>query len=213
MWTLDCATNATGSLHKLSIEDLERVDAGYGYTFDDGVTFPFRGKGFRISRLEEFYNRYPGYKFWLNLKNNDERSFSTLYTYIANMPPSSRDTVIITTSKGMEWFRKKNFSVSVASADSVKSCGIDYLLIGWAGVVPDSCRDTILFIPPSMEKYFWGYPKRLAARLQKNGSSVYLWFRHEPVDPAYTNVVADGIGIITSDLDFVEKIYTAGRSN
>ncbi len=67
-WTLDCATNGTGPVQKSSFEQLNNLDAGYGYTFDDGLTFPFRGKGFRISKLEEFYNKYPNHEFWLNYK-------------------------------------------------------------------------------------------------------------------------------------------------
>ncbi|NLR24149.1 glycerophosphodiester phosphodiesterase, partial [Pseudoalteromonas maricaloris] len=94
-----------------------------------------------------------------------------------------------------------------------KSCGIDYLLVGWAGLVPDSCRNTILFIPPSMTKYFWGYPERLASRLQSHGSDVYLWSRHESITQSYDDVVASGIGVITSDLNFIRATQANKRVN
>lgn len=209
-WTLDCATNGTGPVHKSSFEQLKSMDAGYGYTFDDGLTFPFRGKGFRISRLEEFYKQYPKHEFWLNLKNNDIRSFNTLYAYISE---KNSNSVVITTSRGVEWFRSKDSSIRLASVDSVKRCGIDYLIVGWAGVVPDSCRNTILFMPPSMTKYFWGYPDRLASRLQKHGSDIYLWSKHESIAPYYAEVVASGIGVVTSDLDFIRATQANKRVN
>ncbi len=209
-WTLDCATNATGPIHKLSTSDLEGVDAGYGYTFDGGATFPFRGKGFRISRLEEFYEQYPEHEFWLNLKNNDERSFNTLYTYLSE---KSSSTVVITSSKGIDWFRGKDSSIRLTSVNRVKQCGIDYLITGWAGVVPESCKNTILLVPHSMAKYFWGYPKRLASRLQEYGTEVYLWAKHEPIDPAYAKVAESGIGIVTSDIDLIRAVQAHKRVN
>ncbi|NTS78461.1 glycerophosphodiester phosphodiesterase [Catenovulum sp. SM1970] len=209
-WTLDCATNGSGPLHKTSFEQLKNIDAGYGYTFDDGATFPFRGKGFGISKLDAFYKRYPKHEFWLNLKNNDIRSFETLYEYLSGKKSSH---IIITSSKGIEWFGNKDSSLRLASVDSVKSCGIDYLLIGWAGLVPESCRNTVLFIPPSMAKYFWGYPERLASRLQSYGSDVYLWSRHESITQSYHDVVASGIGVITSDLDFIRATQANKRVN
>jgi glycerophosphoryl diester phosphodiesterase len=209
-WTLDCATNGTGPVHKSSFEQLETIDAGYGYTFDDGSTFPFRGRGFAISKLEEFYKRYPKHEFWLNLKNNDIRSFDTFYTYISG---KKSNHVVITSSKGIEWFRSKDSSLRLASVNSVKSCGIDYLLVGWAGIVPESCRNTILLIPPSMAKYFWGYPDRLASRLQKHDSDIYLWSKHEPIAESYSKVVASGIGVVTSDLAFIRAAQANKRVN
>lgn len=209
-WTLDCATNGTGPVQQSSFEQLKDLDAGYGYTFDDGSTFPFRGKGFRISKLEEFYKQYPKHEFWLNLKNSDIRSFNTLYTYISE---KNSNSVVITTLTGLEWFRSKDSSIRLASVDSVKRCGIDYMLMGWAGVVPDSCRNTILLIPPSMTKYFWGYPERLASRLQQHGSDVYLWSKHESISPHYSKVIESGIGVVTSDLDFIREIQANKRVN
>jgi glycerophosphoryl diester phosphodiesterase len=209
-WTLDCATNGTGPVQKSSFEQLNNLDAGYGYTFDDGLTFPFRGKGFRISKLEEFYNKYPNHEFWLNLKNNDVQSFSTLYAYVSEKKSNS---VIITSSKGIEWFRNKDSSLRLTSVDSVKKCGIHYLAVGWAGVVPESCKNTILLIPPKMTKYFWGYPDRLASRLQKYGSDIYLWSEHQSIDPSSVEVIESGIGVVTSDLNFIRVTQANKRIN
>jgi glycerophosphoryl diester phosphodiesterase len=209
-WTLDCATNGTGPVQKSSFEQLNNLDAGYGYTFDDGLTFPFRGKGFRISKLEEFYNKYPNHKFWLNLKNNDVRSFNTLYAYVSEKKSNS---VIITSSKGIDWFRNKDSSLKLTSVDSVKKCGIHYLAVGWAGVVPESCKNTILLIPPKMTKYFWGYPDRLASRLQQYGSDIYLWSEYQPIDPSNVETIESGIGVVTSDLNFIRATQTNKRVN
>lgn len=43
-WTLDCRTNGTGPIRDKMMADLRQLDVGYGYTADEGKTFPFRGK-------------------------------------------------------------------------------------------------------------------------------------------------------------------------
>jgi len=206
-WTLDCATNGSGSINSMNFAELELLDAGYGYTFDDGKTFPFRGKGFKISKLNDFHLLYPEQVFWLNLKNNDERSFKTLYSYLSNVSSSTlSNTMVITSLKGARWFEFNAPNVKVASVDSVKSCGIDYLLVGWAGLVPNSCKNTTLLIPPSMVKYFWGFPYRLAARMREHGTDVYLWLQHGSIEPGYRGLTKEGVGIVTSDISLINEL-------
>jgi len=213
-WTLDCATNSGGPVNQALYQDLESVDAGFSYTFDGGRTFPFRGQGFKISRLDEFYSQFSEQKFWVNLKDNDEHSFDLFYSYLSSNPSIySRTTMIITSSKGVSWFRRMDSSIRVISVGSVKDCGIDYLLVGWAGIVPESCNNTTLFIPPSKAKYFWGYPRRLASRLQEQGTDVYLWSKHHPIDPTLADVVVDGVGVVTSDVIFIKKAQANRRAS
>jgi len=198
--TLGCATDGTGKFHKTPYKKIKEIDAGYGYTFDNGDTFPFRGKGFKISKLEQFYQQYPNLEFWLNIKNNGKRSSEALYSFLKKY---RSNTVIITSSKGIKWFKNKGSSTKLISVDSVKKCGLHYLLVGWAGIVPNACKDTIVLIPPSKAKYFWGYPERLAARLQEHGSQVYLWYQHESIDITQSEVIASGVGIVTGNTSFI----------
>lgn len=41
-WTLDCRTNAKGNTREYTMEELKKLDIGYGYTADHGKTHPFR---------------------------------------------------------------------------------------------------------------------------------------------------------------------------
>ncbi len=205
-WTLDCATNKSGPVHKTNYAEIQAADAGFGYTADNAQSFPYRGKGFSISRLDEFYSRFPKQKFWLNLKDNDDRSFSVLHAYLSNKTSDDDPkTTVITSRRGINWFKNKNATIDVISVGSVKECGIDYLLLGWAGIVPESCKNTTLLIPPSKAKYFWGYPKRMASRLQSHGTDVYLWSKNRKVDQQNASLVVEGVGVVTSDLNLISK--------
>ncbi len=56
---LDAVTDRTGAICDLSIGEVEAADAGYWFTPDGGRSFPFRGRGVRVPRLEEVLVRWP----------------------------------------------------------------------------------------------------------------------------------------------------------
>jgi glycerophosphoryl diester phosphodiesterase len=56
---LDRVTDRTGAIAELGIAEVEGADAGYTFSPDAGGSFPFRGHGVRIARLEEILTRWP----------------------------------------------------------------------------------------------------------------------------------------------------------
>ena len=77
---------------------------------------------------------------------------------------------------------------------SAKSCMIDYMLIGWTGIVPDACRNTKVVLPANFAPLFWGWPHRFAERMHAAGSEIIL------IGP----VSLDAIG--STGIDSVEDI-------
>jgi glycerophosphoryl diester phosphodiesterase len=51
---VDATTNGSGYVRDLLFSELQRLDAGYRFT-EDGRTFPYRGKGLRIPKLEDVF--------------------------------------------------------------------------------------------------------------------------------------------------------------
>jgi glycerophosphoryl diester phosphodiesterase len=56
--TLERTTNGTGAVRGVSLEELQSLDAGWGFTAADG-TQPFRGRGFRVPTLAEVCAAFP----------------------------------------------------------------------------------------------------------------------------------------------------------
>lgn len=56
---LDNNTDRTGAIAALSIAEIAAADAGYVFSPDAGRSYPFRGRGVRIPRLEELLLRWP----------------------------------------------------------------------------------------------------------------------------------------------------------
>ena len=56
---LDRVTDRRGAIAELGIGEVEEADAGHGFSTDGGRTFPFRGRGVRVPRLEQVLSRWP----------------------------------------------------------------------------------------------------------------------------------------------------------
>lgn len=67
---LDRTTDMTGSVTDHTWSELATADAGYRFTRDGGRTFPFRGKGVRIPRLQEVLSAFPHQRFNVEVKDD-----------------------------------------------------------------------------------------------------------------------------------------------
>ena len=175
-WTLDCRTEGKGVTRKHSLEYLQTLDIGYGYTSDGGKSHPFRGKGTgKLPSLTEVLDNFPQQRFLINIKSNSigeadlvveflknrvSEDLSRLWFYGGNKP-TSRLLAITPELKG---FTKA----------SVKRCAIQYELIGWTGYVPKVCRNTIIAMPMSYAPYFWGWPIAFSNRMASVNTDIIL---------------------------------------
>jgi glycerophosphoryl diester phosphodiesterase len=67
---LDRVTDRGGAIAELGISDVEAADAGHAFTPDGGKSFPFRGTGIRVPRLEELLVRWPDARINIDPKND-----------------------------------------------------------------------------------------------------------------------------------------------
>ena len=56
--TLDRLTDRTGAIVELTHAEIREADAGYAFSPDGGLTFPYRGTGVAIPTLEELLTRW-----------------------------------------------------------------------------------------------------------------------------------------------------------
>ncbi len=66
--TLDRTTNGTGPVRKRSLMEIERLDAGY--SFAEGGSYPYRGKGLRVPTLEDVFKEFPGLPVNVEIKED-----------------------------------------------------------------------------------------------------------------------------------------------
>lgn len=68
--TVQRCTDGVGRICDFTLAELQGLDAGYRFTPDGGVTFPFRGLGVRLPSLREVLQAYPGLPLNIELKED-----------------------------------------------------------------------------------------------------------------------------------------------
>ena len=66
--TVDRTTNGTGRVLDYTLEELEKLDAGYRWTMDDGKTYPYRGQGITIPVFKDVLNAFPDKRLNIEIK-------------------------------------------------------------------------------------------------------------------------------------------------
>ncbi len=189
-WTLDCRTEGTGETRSHDMAYLKTLDVGYGYTPDGGKTFPLRGKGVgMLPELSEVFAAFPDGRFIINYKSNEEREGDMLRAFIETHPqwadnvwgvyggdaPTMRAKALLPDLKA--WSRK-----------GLMACLLQYEGYGWTGIVPPSCRGTVVMVPVNFAGWLWGWPNRFLERMKSVGSEVVLVGPYAAGDPGSAGV-------------------------
>jgi len=69
--TVDRTTDGTGAIRDLTLAEIQRLDAGYRFSADDGKTYPYRGQGLTVPTLEELFKTFPDKRFGIEIKQTE----------------------------------------------------------------------------------------------------------------------------------------------
>ncbi|MHA2364352.1 MAG: glycerophosphodiester phosphodiesterase [Candidatus Hodarchaeales archaeon] len=103
---VDRVSDSQGKVRDFSFEELKKLDIGYNYTADNGETYPFRGKNYRVISLEEFFNNFPDIKLNIDIKDKDEIAVKQLVQIIEEYKAQDRVWVSSFHSEQIQRFRK-----------------------------------------------------------------------------------------------------------
>jgi glycerophosphoryl diester phosphodiesterase len=175
-WTVDCRTDGKGVTREHTLADLKTLDVGYGYTADGGKTFPFRGKGIGLMpSLDEVLATFPGKRFLIHIKSNDPTEGDKLSEFLARLTPEARRVLAVYGGRlPVAVVRTRVTDIKTMSARAEMTCLLTYLAIGWSGVVPSSCANSLILVPQNYGKWLWGWPDRFAQRMLGVSSEVFV---------------------------------------
>ncbi|PZO56206.1 MAG: glycerophosphodiester phosphodiesterase [Alphaproteobacteria bacterium] len=174
-WTLDCRTNGEGVTREQTMAYLRTLDVGYGYTADDGATFPLRGQGVGLMpSLREVLDAFPDERFLINFKGNDPAEADLLLAYLDATPGAHYERLAFYGANPAERLRQLRPDLRVTGRQRLMRCAKDYMLTGWFGATPDECRNTIVFVPVNYGWIAWGYPNLFLQRMQNANTDVMI---------------------------------------
>ncbi|MCY9514864.1 glycerophosphodiester phosphodiesterase family protein [Paenibacillus apiarius] len=175
-WTLECRTNVEGMTKDYTMTQLKQIDIGYGYTADNGKTYPFRGKGIGLMpSMEEVLAYFPERSFLIHMKSDDPEEGVQLAQHLAKL--SNQRLSLITVyggDKPVAALKRQLPELRVMSKATLKSCLIPYIAAGWTGYVPSPCEKTQLHIPEKFVPWLWGWPGKFLSRMENAGTRVIV---------------------------------------
>lgn len=190
-------TEAKGSVKDYTMQELKTLDAGYGYTADQGVTYPFRGKGIGlIPSLDEVLSHFPERSFLIHIKSNDPQDGALLAEYLKKMADGSDSTsdadfsgsnsaseadesssadrlariCVYGGNEPIAILKEELPNLRVMSRATTKKAFISYIALGWTGYIPPSMKNAFFYLPLRYARFLWGWPHRFIQRIKAAGS-------------------------------------------
>ena len=205
---LDCKTNGKGKVSDYTVAELKQLDVGYGYTFDGGKTYPFRGKGIgKMPTLEEVLRDIPNRKFLIDNKSgNNLEVAKMLVKTLSRLPISEQKNLFLwcqDVAYGYIHRRLPNITRLLLPFGQQKEFFITYLLSIGLMRVGDAYKDQGLALPVTYTKYMWGWPNRLLNKIYGAGARFYLVVNDPDDLGSISGIPLDGI--ITYDIEILGK--------
>lgn len=175
-WELGCRTNGSGVTRDFTMEELKKLDIGYGYTADNGKTFPFRGKGIGLMpSLDEVLNQFPDKELLIHVKSSDPNEGKMLADYLAGFSEERlRRLSVYGGDEPIASLTEELPDLRVMSKATLKSCLLPYMAVGWTGYVPKTCERSQVHIPEKIAPWLWGWPMKFVSRMEDAGTRVIL---------------------------------------
>ncbi|MEW6401790.1 MAG: glycerophosphodiester phosphodiesterase [Chloroflexota bacterium] len=113
---LEHTTNGSGRIEAMSLAEIQKLDAGYRWSLDDGVTFPFRGQNLAIPTLEQVFQSFSDVRFVLDVKETGNQIEERLCALIWAYQMEHRVVVAAVSDGVVDKFRKVCPEVATAAA-------------------------------------------------------------------------------------------------
>ncbi|ARQ57400.1 UNVERIFIED_ORG: glycerophosphoryl diester phosphodiesterase [Rhizobium etli] len=175
-WTLDCRTDGHGVTREHSMEEMRKLDIGYGYTADGGKTFPFRGRGIgMMPTLAQVLSTFPDRRFLINVKSRDPSEGEKLAVVLNGLSTGRRAEIIVYGGdEPIDVIRRRVPDIKTASRQSLKGCLTGYIGYGWTSLLPDACKQRMMLVPINIAPWLWGWPDRFLNRMADAGTEVFV---------------------------------------
>lgn len=170
--TLERNTDGSGTIESHSYEELLKYDAGYTFTKDDGKTFPFRGKGIKLCRLDEALKACPDERFNIDLKSRNTAIVDEFIKVIRDNHAEDRVVCASFHYRNLKLMREKapDITTSITTMEVVP-----LLLRQKLHILPKNFKRKIIFQIPRAEFGIKIVTPSFVRDMHERGAVVMVW--------------------------------------
>lgn len=176
-FTLEYRTEGTGNVSDYTMAEFKKLDVGYGYTADEGKTYPFRGKGVgMMPELSEVFSAFPDKELLIHIKDGNIKTYEVLWNDYLNTMTEDRlaQITVYGDNEGIRYLREQSPSLRLLSKDMMKSALLKYVLIGFTGYIPKELHNMELHLPLKYARFLWGWPVKFVRRMESVNTRVVI---------------------------------------
>ncbi|MGD9201724.1 MAG: glycerophosphodiester phosphodiesterase family protein [Chitinispirillia bacterium] len=173
---LEYRTDGKGLLSEHTMEELRRLDIGYGYTADGGVTYPFRGKGAgKLPSVDEVLKTFPETNWLIHIKDGGVEAAKVLESHLLELNGAWQKRIAIYGNKAaVLYFRDKYPKIKTLTKSIMMNALVLYALVGWTGYIPKAMHSLEMHMPLNYARLLWGWPHRFLRRMERVNSRFVL---------------------------------------
>lgn len=195
--TVDRTTDGSGAIRDMTWDEIATLDAGHYWTDDDGATYPYRGQGIGVPRLDEVFEAFPDTRMVIEIKEDDETIADPFCDLIRESDMEDKVMVGTFHSQPMRAFRKACPEVATSATQNE---GVTFLVLETLFLGPAYSPQIYALQVP---EYFSGLhvvTARFVRASHHRGMDVHVWTVNEVAD--MERLIALGVdGIITDRPD------------
>ncbi|MCO4747301.1 MAG: glycerophosphodiester phosphodiesterase [Proteobacteria bacterium] len=198
--SVDRTTDGTGAIKNMSWTELSALDAGYQYTEDGGTTFPFRGQGVTIPRLDDVLDAFSDKTFSIEVKQSDPPLVDELIAMLDDKGVAEQVVVSSFEDGPIAALREERADI-LTGLTTTEALGLYYL--------DDSDFDE--YIPPT---YYFAAPFQFGGlsldqetvdKAHHFGLTVHVWTVNDEAD-MQTVLDFGADGLITDDPELLDTL-------
>ncbi|MCP4163938.1 MAG: glycerophosphodiester phosphodiesterase [Deltaproteobacteria bacterium] len=175
-YIIDFRTNGHGKVSDFTLKELQKLDVGYGYTHDEGKSYPLRGKGVGLmTSIEDIFKNFKGKAFLIHIKDSGNEIGELLLMELSLLSTGDLENIsIYGNDQAIKTIKKRYPQVKTFSKKIIKKALISYELIGWSGYIPENIKNVQLHLPIQYAKFLWGWPEKFLERMKSVNTKVFL---------------------------------------
>lgn len=203
--TLERTTDGAGPVASFTLAELRRLDAGYRWSQDGGLSYPFRGKGIAVPSLAQVLRALPRARLVVEMKPAEPAFAESLCALIRRQGAARRVLVASFAHEPMLAFRAA--CPEVATSLSAREAGIFHALHRWGLAALYPAPAPALQIPARLRDTELVTPGLLAAALGRN-FRVHVWTVND--EERMVRLARLGVqGIMTDRPDLLLRVLAA----
>ncbi|WP_019587039.1 glycerophosphodiester phosphodiesterase [Deinococcus apachensis] len=207
--TLDRLTDTKGRIADLTLAEVLAADAGYAFTPDGGVTFPFRGRGVRVAQLSEVLAAFPTMPMTIEIKQASPSIAAPFCKTLRDARMTGRVIVASFSDAALNGFREACPEVVTSMTEKELRPLVLLSKVGLARLAP--LPGQVAQVPVrsgSIEIVTPSFVRAMHAR----GVAVQVWTIDDPAE--MRRLIGMGVdGIITNRPDLLKAVLAEGTGS